>query len=288
MEFRVLEGVPPDDVRAFLATARRRPFEREAIVFHHGDAAETLHLITKGRFAVRIVTPFGRSAMLAIRGPGETFGEFALLATDARRAVTVAALEPGETLSIGRDAFMDLARRYPQLKDVLVALLAERLRYADERIVAAHFLDADARVRWALLQLVRTYGCGDEVVVPLTQENLAELAGTARGTVNRVLNEEQGRGVVAVERGRRPCSLGREASRPRAWASTPLTGKRHDATAGGAAAPAPPSARPAVASRSNPVSVGRRCERSSSLRQSVSSRLLCVSDPTFDRRDRHR
>ena len=202
MEFRVLEGVPPDDVRAFLATARRRPFEREAIVFHHGDAAETLHLITKGRFAVRIVTPFGRSAMLAVRGPGETFGEFALLATDVRRAVTVAALEPGETLSIGRDAFMDLARRYPQLKDVLVALLAERLRYADERIVAAHFLDADARVRWALLQLVRAYGCGDDVVVPLTQENLAELAGTARGTVNRVLNEEQGRGVVAVERGR--------------------------------------------------------------------------------------
>ncbi len=198
----MLEGVPPDDVRVFLAMARRRPFERDEVVFHHGDVADALHLITKGRFAVRIVTPFGHSAMLAVRGPGDTFGEFALLAADVRRAVTVAALEPAETLSIVRDAFMDLAQRHPQLKDVLVALLAERLRYSDERIIAAHFLDADARVCWALLQLVRTYGGGDEVVVPLTQENLAELAGTARGTVNRVLHEEQDRGVVAVERGR--------------------------------------------------------------------------------------
>jgi CRP-like cAMP-binding protein len=202
VEFRVLAGVPADDVRAFLAMARRRPFQRDEIVFHHGDVADALHLITKGRFAVRIDTPFGRSAMLAVRGPGETFGEFALVAADMRRTVTVAALETGETLSIRRDAFMGLAERHPQLKDVLVALLAERLRYSDERILAAHFLDADARVRWALLQLVRTYGGGDGVVVPLTQENLAELAATARGTVNRVLRDEQSRGAVTVERGR--------------------------------------------------------------------------------------
>jgi CRP-like cAMP-binding protein len=202
MEFRVLEGVPPDDVRRFLAMARRRAFEREQIVFHQGDVADALHLITKGRFALRVVSPLGRSAMLAVRGPGETFGEFALLETDARRTVTVAALEPGETLSIGGDAFRALLRDHPELKDVLVKLLAERLRYSDELILAAHFLDADARVRWALLQLVPAYGDGSSVVVPLTQESLAELAGTARGTVNRVLREEQERGVVALERGR--------------------------------------------------------------------------------------
>ena len=201
MEFRVLEGVPPADERAFLAMARRRTFDREEIVFHQGDAADAVHLITKGRFALRVVSAFGDSAMLAVRGPGETFGEFALLATDRRRTVTVAALERGETMSIGRDAFRDLVGRHPELNDVLVALLAERLRYSDERILAAHFLDADARVRWALLQLVPLYRDDDGVSVPLTQENLAELAGTARGTVNRVLRDEQERGVVALERG---------------------------------------------------------------------------------------
>ena len=148
----------------------------------------------------RVVGP-AVSAMLAIRGPGDSFGEFALLASGTRRAVSVAALERGETLSVGREAFRGLVRSHPSFMDVLVALLAERLRYSDERILAAHFLDADARVRWALLRLVPVYG-DTGGVVPLTQENLAELAGTARGTVNRVLREEQDHGVVTLERGR--------------------------------------------------------------------------------------
>jgi CRP/FNR family transcriptional regulator, cyclic AMP receptor protein len=201
MEFRVLEGVPPADVRAFLAMARKRSFDRAEVVFHEADAADAVHLVTKGRFALRVASPLGQSAMLAVRGPGETFGEFALLAAGTRRTVSVAALELGETLSVGREAFRGLVRRHPSLMDVLVALLAERLRYSDERILAAQFLDADARVRWAVLGLVPVYADADGVV-PLTQENLAELAGTARGTVNRVLREEQDRGAVALERGR--------------------------------------------------------------------------------------
>lgn len=201
MEFRVLQGVPPADVRTFLAMARKRSFDRAEVVFHEGDSADAVHLITKGRFALRVVSPLGQSAMLAVRGPGETFGEFALLVAGTRRTVSVAALEPGETLSVGREAFRGLVERHPALNDVLVALLAERLRYSDERILAAQFLDADARVRWALLRLVPVYGDADGVV-PLTQENLAELAGTARGTVNRVLREEQEVGAVALERGR--------------------------------------------------------------------------------------
>ena len=70
MEFRVFAGVPAEDVRALLALSRRRSFAREEIVFHHGDVADALHLVTKGRFAVRVVTPLGQSAMLAVRGPG--------------------------------------------------------------------------------------------------------------------------------------------------------------------------------------------------------------------------
>lgn len=198
----MLRGVPPEDVRELLAMARRRTFERDEVVFHQGDAADALHLVTKGRFAIRIETPLGRSAMLAVRGPGDTFGELALLEQGLRRAVTAAALERGETLSVGRETFMALAARHPGVKDVLVAILFERLRRQDERIIAAHFLDADVRVRWALLQLVGVYGGEGGFVVPLTQESLAELAGTARGTVNRVLREEQERGTVELERGR--------------------------------------------------------------------------------------
>ena len=202
MEFRILEGLPPEDVRRFLALARRRTFERDEIVFHRGDPADAVHLITKGRFARRVHSSVGQTAMLAVRGPGDTFGELSLVWTGMSRLVTVSALEPGDTLSIAGVSFRGLLGQHPELKDVLVKLLAERLLYSDKRIVAAHFLDADARVRWTLLELAPVYGGDTGVVIPLTQENLAELAGTARGTVNRVLRDEQERGAVVLERGR--------------------------------------------------------------------------------------
>ena len=91
MEFRVLQGVPPADVRTFLAMTRKRSFDWAEVVFHEGDTADAVHLVTRGRFALRVVSPLGRSAMLAVRGPGESFGEFALLAAE-RGAV---ALERG-------------------------------------------------------------------------------------------------------------------------------------------------------------------------------------------------
>lgn len=201
MEFRVLEGVPPADVRRFLTLARRRTFERDEVVFHHGDVADAVHLVARGRFALRVFSPIGESAMLAVRGPGESFGELAL-GSGMQRLVTVSALEPAETRSVAGAAFRALMGRHPELKDVLVRSLVERLRFADQHIIVSRFLDADARVRWALLKLAPVYRSGDDVVIPLTQENLAELAGIARGTVNRVLREEQERGVLAVERGR--------------------------------------------------------------------------------------
>jgi CRP/FNR family cyclic AMP-dependent transcriptional regulator len=202
MEFRILEGLPAEDVRRFLALARRRTFERDEIVFHRGDPADAVHLITKGRFARRVHSSLGDTAMLAVRGPGDTFGELSLVWTGMSRLVTVSALEPGETLSVAGLTFRGLLGQHPELKDVLVKLLAERLLYSDKRIVAAHFLDADARVRWTLLELAPAYGADTGVVIPLTQESLAELSGTARGTVNRVLRDEQERGAVLLERGR--------------------------------------------------------------------------------------
>ena len=202
MEFEVLGAVPPEHVRELLSIARRRTFKREEVVFHHGDPADSLQLIVKGRFAVRILTPLGQSAMLAVHGPGEAFGELALLAPGSRRSATVSALEAGETFSVVRDEFFRLTTRHPGVKDCLLALLAEQIRRANERIVVAHYLDAESRVRWALLQLVATYQAGEEIAIPLTQEQLAEFSGTARATVNRVLSEEAERSAVALERGR--------------------------------------------------------------------------------------
>lgn len=197
-----MADVSPEHVREMLSIARRRAFRRGEVVFHHGDPADSLHLVVQGHFAACLATPLGQSAMVSIHGSGDAFGELALLPPGSGRSATVYALEPGETFSVLRQDFFGLVDRHPGVKDVLLALLAEHIRRSNERIVVAHYLDAEARVRWALVRLTDVYRSPTETIIPLTQEQLAEFAGTARTTVNRVLREEQARGTLLVERGR--------------------------------------------------------------------------------------
>jgi CRP/FNR family cyclic AMP-dependent transcriptional regulator len=177
MEWPLLAGLPTEDVRELLAIARRRTFSRGEVVFHRDDPADSLHLVVRGRFAARVATPIGDAVLLDIFGPGDAFGELALLLPDARRSATVAALEEGETRSVFRGAFDRVQQEHPGVKDVLLRLLAEQLRRASERLVEAHYVDAETRVRRRLLALVTTYADG---AVRLTQEDLAALAGTSR------------------------------------------------------------------------------------------------------------
>jgi CRP/FNR family cyclic AMP-dependent transcriptional regulator len=199
MEWPLLAGLPPEDVRELLSIARRRSFGKGEVVFHRDDPAESLHLVVRGRFGARVLTPLGDSVLLDVVGPGEAFGELALLLPGSRRSATVSALEAGETRSVFRDDFAALRRTHPGVTDVLLRLLAEQLGRATDRLVEAHYVDAETRVRRRLVELSAAYGSD---VVPLTQEDLASMAGTSRATVNRVLREEEGRGVVALGRGR--------------------------------------------------------------------------------------
>ncbi len=202
MEWPLFAEVPAEDVRRLLSIARRRTFRKGEVVFHRDDLAESLHLIVSGRFAVRITTPLGESALLDVLGPGEAFGELALLLPDAHRSATVESLDEGETRSVFRDDFALLQVQHPGVKDVLLRLLAEQLRRASDRIVEAHYTDAETRVRRRLCELARRYAADGSAIVPMTQQELAEMAGTSRATANRVLREEERRGTVELARGR--------------------------------------------------------------------------------------
>jgi CRP-like cAMP-binding protein len=199
MDWPLLADLPAEDVRQLLSIARRRTFEKGEVVFHRDDLAESLHLVVRGHFAVRLQTELGESVLLDVLGPGQSFGELALLVPDSRRSATVAALETGETRSVFRDDFATLQTRHPGVKDILLRLLAEQLRRSSDRIVEAHYVDAETRALRRVCELAETYGGG---VVPLTQEDLAAMAGTSRATVNRVLREEQSRGTLGLRRGR--------------------------------------------------------------------------------------
>ena len=119
------------------------------------------------------------------------------------RSATVSALEPGETHSVYQDDFERLRREHPIVNDVLIGILADRLRRLSEQVVEAYHVPADRRVIRRVCELAQLYSHGEaETVVPLTQEEIAELAGTSRATVNRVLREAERRGAIELRRGR--------------------------------------------------------------------------------------
>ena len=202
MEWRLLESVPPEQLSELLQVARRRHFARNEVVFHRDDPGDSVHLIHSGRFAIRVMTPLGDTATIAIRGPGESFGEMALVAGEARRTATVAALEAAETLSVYRTDFELLRRRHPEIDSLLFQFLTNEVRMLNERLLEALYVSVEKRVRRRLLELSELYATSDGAAIELTQETIAELAGASRPTVNQVLRDEERRGTIELGRGR--------------------------------------------------------------------------------------
>src|SRR4051812_17009945 len=141
VKWALLDGVPEADVRALLSIARRRKFARGEVVFHEGDPADTLHLIDKGRFAVRTQTALGDTAILAVLGAGDMFGELALLDGEPQpRSATISALEASETRSVHRMDFDRLRREHPETASVLIGILSGQVRRLSRHLLEALYL----------------------------------------------------------------------------------------------------------------------------------------------------
>lgn len=211
VEWRLFKGVSPDDVRQLVGVAERRTYNRGQVVFHDDEPADALHLVVKGYFAVRANVPGGDTVLLALIGPGDAFGELALIDT-GRRGATVQAFADGETLALHRNAFEALRRQRPAVDRALATILAERIRRLNDLLLEAHHVEADQRVRRRLLELAEVF----DGPVLLTQDEIAQTAGTSRATVNRVLREEEAAGSIALGR-RRTTVRDPEALRRSAW-----------------------------------------------------------------------
>lgn len=201
-EWDLLKGLPEETSKTLLASARRRKFAKNEIVFHEGDPADTLHLISSGHVAARVTTPQGDVATLVVMGPGEYFGEMALVSPGSPRSATVIALEPTETLSVHEHQFEQVRRDNPEVDRMLVDALATEARRLTDHLLEALFVPTQTRVFRRLMALATLYGTGDgKAVIPLTQDDLASLAGTTRPTVNTVLKAAEESGLVALGRG---------------------------------------------------------------------------------------
>jgi CRP-like cAMP-binding protein len=202
----LFERVDVDAMDACVACLRTRRYRREETVFHQGDPGDALHVIAAG--SVKIVLPSpdaGEPAILATLGPGDFFGELALLDGEPHSA-SVIALEATETLVLGRADFERLFESEPGLRRALVGSLAGELRRLTGHVEGLHFLDLRERLA---LRLGSLAGVGPDDAPPAgevrldwryTQSELAGMVGGSRESVNRLLADFVGRGIIRFER----------------------------------------------------------------------------------------
>jgi CRP/FNR family transcriptional regulator, cyclic AMP receptor protein len=203
VDWAILGVLSEDDRRAVLSTARRRRFTRNEVIFHEGDPGDTLHLVAKGFIAIRTTTPLGDVATVRIVKAGEFFGELAVVVPGPRNATAVA-LDNAETLGLHRNELDGLRATHRDIDRVLIeALVAEVRRLAVQHLDAL-YLPAEKRFWRRLAELSGIFGGRDsaEPVIPLRQEDLAQVVGTTRPTVNALLQEAEKSGILSIGRGR--------------------------------------------------------------------------------------
>jgi len=202
-QLRLLQGLPPDEHRKLIERAKRRSYYAGEIVYQEGDPADSFHIVLDGRLAVTLTSADGRELTAAIVERDDVFGELSLVTADGHRRATVRALEPTETLVIYRRDFDHLRQRHRAFSDLLIDILTRRVVMLSVQLDEALYLPVQTRILRRLVELARSYGGGHEpAVIPLTQEDIAGLAGTARATVNRILRAERSRGTLSLEKRR--------------------------------------------------------------------------------------
>lgn len=193
------------ELERFSRVAVPRSFPAATRVFHEGDHSDACYIVRSGSFRVTREHPDGRAITLATLGPGDIFGELAMLDGEVRSA-SVEALTDGELLALPAGEVRALLGRHPDITVKLIGALVRRLREANERISRQSFQTVPSRVAGVLLQLVADEGPqvsdGSDVTIRMNQADLAQLAGTSRESVSRFLADLERAGVVRPGRGR--------------------------------------------------------------------------------------
>jgi CRP/FNR family transcriptional regulator len=175
---------------------------RGRTLFNEGDPGDRLYVVTEGKIKLGRTAADGRENLLAILGPGEMFGELSLFDPGPRTA-TATAVTDTAVLGLGHDELEPWLTGRPEVAAQLLGALAQRLRRTNEAMADLVFSDVPGRVAKALLDLARRFGVQSEdglhVTHDLTQEELAQLVGASRETVNKALADFASRGFLRLE-----------------------------------------------------------------------------------------
>src|SRR5262245_53873589 len=201
----VFEELADEDLRRVAEVSVPRRFGSGEVVFREGDDSDTCYVVHAGHARAIREHPDGRQITLATFGPGDIFGELAMF-DDERRSATVEATDELEVLAILGSDMRRLMSLHPEISVKLVIALGRRLRAANERLARQSFQTVQSRVAAVVAQLVeqaRAEGAAErDVLVTITQADLAQLAGSSRESASRFLATLERAGVISQGRGR--------------------------------------------------------------------------------------
>jgi CRP/FNR family cyclic AMP-dependent transcriptional regulator len=184
------------------ATLTRRTLARGHVVFSEGDAGDRLFVILDGKVKISRAAADGRENLLAVLGAAEMFGELSLFDPGPRTA-SATTVTASTLASLDHDDLRPLLIERPGVAVQLLKALAQRLRRTNEAMADLVFTDVPGRVAKALLDLSAKFGVPEDgatrVRHDLTQEELAQLVGASRETVNKALSEFAHRGWLRIE-----------------------------------------------------------------------------------------
>jgi CRP/FNR family cyclic AMP-dependent transcriptional regulator len=178
----------------------------ETIILEDDDTNQSFFIISRGQVKVYITGVEGREAILALLNEGEFFGEMSLLDGEPRSA-SVKAVESSELVTIRRDDFVAELKKHPELAMTLLVEMSKRLRKANKHISSLALMTVYGRVAATILQLMEESGrrtkMSDGSLVTVihsrpSQQQLADMSGTTRETVSRVLSNLQKKGFIAI------------------------------------------------------------------------------------------
>ncbi|HEU5319046.1 MAG TPA: Crp/Fnr family transcriptional regulator [Chloroflexota bacterium] len=195
----LFEGLPQSELEQLAALVRQRRYRRGVTIFREGDPGAALYLIESGQVRIGITSEDGKELVIALLGPGDFFGDLALL-DGAPHSADAFAREDCSLLLLQRSDFQRYLASRPEIANHLLGVLSRRLRRNTQMLQEAAFLDVSARVASALLQLADLHGQPDGEAITITsqfkQSELAAMVGASRESVNKWLRYYERIGLV--------------------------------------------------------------------------------------------
>lgn len=197
----LFSGLDDEELDALANIGITQGFTKDRVILNIDEEGDSLHVICRGRVKVYVVSESGKEVILSMLGEGDFFGEMSLL-DGLPRSAYIASLEDSEMFILRRNDFHNLIKKHPHIAITLLRELSKRLRKTDQRLESLALLDVTGRIAGVLLQLADEQGENVPEGIMIrsrpTHQDMANMAGTTRETVTRVLKQLEIKGYISM------------------------------------------------------------------------------------------